>query len=44
MRTLLYDNARAGSDLRIAQVIGNLGDNYYMEDAEYVTKVWEAAD
>jgi len=44
MRTLLYDQARSGRDLRIAQVVGNLGDNYYTEDAEYVAKVWEACD
>lgn len=26
-----------GRDIRIAQVIGNLGDCYYMEDPEYLT-------
>ncbi len=42
--TLLHDHSRKGSDLRIAQIIGNLGDCYNMEDAEYVHHTWEVCD
>ena len=49
MRILLYDRAglsgdKTHSDLRIAQVVGNLGDCYYMEDEEYIKHVFEACD
>jgi hypothetical protein len=44
MRVLLNDRARSGSDMRIAQVLGNLGDCYYMEDQEFIAYVWEACD
>lgn len=32
----LYASARRGEDLRIAQIIDNLGNCYHLEDAEYV--------
>jgi hypothetical protein len=49
MRVLLYDAAglsgdRERKDLRIAQVVGNLGDNYYMEDVEYINLIWGECD
>lgn len=44
MRVLLNDRAKAGHDLRIAQVIGNLGDCYNMEDEAFIKHVWEACD
>lgn len=49
MRVLLYDAAglsgdRERKDLRIAQIVGNLGDNYNMEDAEYVALIWGECD
>lgn len=31
-------------DLRIAQVLGNLGDCYYMEDREFIDHIWQACD
>lgn len=49
MRVLLYDAAglsgdRERKDLRIAQIVGNLGDNYNMEDVEYIALVWGECD
>lgn len=41
LSTALWTAHAQGHDLRIAQIIGNLGDNYYVEDAEYVAKVRE---
>jgi len=49
MRVLLEDAAglsgdRVHKDLRIAQVVGNLGDCYHMEDREYLDHIWTACD
>jgi len=37
LREILWENH--GKGLRLAQVIGNLGDNYYMEDPEYLQHI-----
>lgn len=49
MRILLYDAAGLSGDgvhkdLRIAQVVGNLGDCYHMEDEHYVLWVQNNCD